>query len=178
VIAGLAVLAVVVLGGGGGGGGGGSSKPPAGPVAVGLVRGRSIGPVALGETRAVVSQSLTSAGYTLTSNRPLETTFTQLPDGPIFVVGYYDGNARVTQIQRYRDPRVTVGGVSVHSTLRQARAALPGWYEVRCPKGKRTLFAAPGGHTYFELGLNPDTPDDGGNGVDVTSSVVDRSFCG
>jgi hypothetical protein len=42
----------------------------------------------------------------------------------------------------------------------------------------RSLFGAPDGHTYFEYPLGLDVGNDGSNGVVVSRTPVDRSFCG
>jgi hypothetical protein len=138
------------------------------------VRGPSIGPVVLGELPAQAARTLTSAGWTAHRAGPNETNFTAA-NGQIFVVDYFD-NGRVSLIHKYHDASVTVGGVSVDSTVAQARAALPDWHEVRCATG--TLLAPPGGRTYFELPLEANASNDGGNGIDVSSAPVDRNFCG
>ncbi len=173
----LAVLAVLALGGGGSparshpGGGTGAVA------AVGLVRGRSVGPVALGQLPAAVDRELARAGYTLRRRViPNEDTFTS-PSGGTFVVDYFD-NGRVNQVHKYNDPTISIGGVSIASTLHQARLALPGWHEVPCPMAKRALLVAPGGHTFFEFPLAPDATNAAqANGVDVISAPVDRAYC-
>jgi hypothetical protein len=176
VLAGLAAIAALVLGGGGSPARPSPAPGRAGPASVGFVRGRSIGPVVLGQLPATVIRELARAGYTLKRRVPSEDYFSS-PSGGNFVVDYFD-NDRVNQVHKYNDPTISIGGVSIASTLRQARAALPAWHEVRCPVAKRALFVAPGGHTFFEFPLDPNATNvDQANGLDVISSPVDRGYC-
>ncbi len=179
-VLGLGVLAAVAALALGGGGSPARRTPPPGrraPAQVGFVRGRSIGPVVLGQLPATVTPELTRAGYTLTRHVRSEDYFSS-PSGGNFVVDYFD-NGRVNQVHKYNDPTISIGGVSIASTLRQARAALPAWRVVRCPVAKRALLVAPGGHTFFELPLDPNATNVAqANGIDVISSPVDRAYCG
>ncbi|MEA2265297.1 MAG: eukaryotic-like serine/threonine-protein kinase, partial [Solirubrobacteraceae bacterium] len=173
------VVLVVVLVGGSGGGGSTPAPTPAPPAApVGLVLGRSIPPVSLGQTAAAAGRSLAAAGYALKPD-PAATPGSDrefVGRGGSIVLGYETG--RVTQIHKYNDSSIRIGAASVDSTLRQARAALPGWREIACPRVMRSLFGAPDGHTYFEYPLGLDVGNDGSNGVVVSRTPVDRSFCG
>jgi hypothetical protein len=84
----------------------------------------------------------------------------------------------VSYIQKFNDPSVKIGGVSINSTLREAKAALPDWRSVSCPD--MTLLIAPDGRTNFEFPLGFDTGNSAGsNGivVNVDPLAPDRSAC-
>ena len=142
--------------------------------AVGIVPGRSIGAIALGETRSNVTAALVGSGYTAAPGTGPNATFTSRGVG-VFTVFFDQGGAIV--IQKFNDPTIKIAGISVDSTLRAAQAALPTWLTVRCPKTV-TLLIAPLGHTYFEFPHGLDTANTAGfNGIGITAGKADRTFC-
>jgi predicted Ser/Thr protein kinase len=152
-----------------------ASPPTSGPVTVGIVLGHSIGPVFLGERRGRVRSALLADGYRVTGTvGPNQVNYASPAHGVI--VAQFDGRA-MTAIQKYNDATIKVRGISINSTLRAARKALPDWRSVRCPKSY-TLLIAPKGHTYFELPHGLDTTNaSGSNGIVVSSTPADPSFC-
>ena len=179
-LAGAAVLAavlIIVLSGGGspshpaatatGIGRAGAAGAAGVPPAVGIVPGRRIGPVELGAPRPVVRARLVREGYTISPGANVNEVHFTSSHG-LFVIGFY--NRVADYIQAYNDPSVTIGGVSVNSTLRAASRALPKWHEVRC--STYSLLIAPNARTYFYLPPSLDAANQGANGIAVNSSPV------
>jgi hypothetical protein len=131
--------------------------------------------VALGERRPAVVAAMARAGYRqMPGSVPTELDFRSPTRGQLNV-DFFDH--RVILLQKYNDPTIKVGGVSIESTLRQAELALPNWHAIRCPN-TITLLVSPDGHTYFELPHNLDQGNEQGfNGVAISTPVADRSTC-
>jgi hypothetical protein len=174
----VVVIVVVVASGG--------SKPRATPASAnapapaaagtaGIVPGRSIQLVSIGDARDQVHSTLIAHGYApRPGSVPTEDDYFSSKSGTL-VVDFDQG--KVILLQKYNDATIKVSGVSVASTLRQAEAALPSWHAVRCPT-RLTLLIAPDARTYFELPHDLNQGNQlGFNGIAVSASTVDQRFC-
>ena len=182
----VAVAIVLALSGGGGGKkvSAGTTGTPAQTTTssstgaqdtAGIVPGRSIGSIFLGQQRAQLRSTLLGEGYKVT-DRPAPNVIDFGSHQHGVIVAIFDHHVAIG-IQKYNDSTVKVRGVSIDSTLRAAQKALPDWHSVRCPKSY-TYLIAPDGHTYFELPHGLDTTNAAGsNGVVITTPPADKSFC-
>jgi predicted Ser/Thr protein kinase len=155
---------------------GGSAVAPTAAGTVGIVPGKSLGPVALGDARNQVHATLVAQGYKpMPGGGPNEDDYASSKLGN-FVVDFDQG--KVSIVHKYNDATIKIGGISVDSSLRQAEVALPNWHSIRCPK-LITLLIAPDGHTFFELPHNLDQSNHQGfNGISMSVVPVDASYCG
>jgi hypothetical protein len=183
--AGAAVLAIVgvviaVAGSGSGGSSGPSTASSNGPstagsTAVGIVPGKSIGPLAIGQPRSAITATMVAAGYPVNQDSIAgEGNYGNQSRG-YWVVEYRDRTAWM--IQRYGDGKISIAGVTVSSTLAQAEQRLPTWQVYECPR-LEDLLVSPDRHTYWLIARRVTAQNYGSNGIIVSQTPVDQTFCG